>query len=173
MRHILRFILFAILLGLATSANAQECSTANQPPKTWNQQPSDPLCGSGPGQTYFGDPTFIVYSTTVDTCTDNNTGAVYAQSARQVTGSGAWHCYGGSLRSNLKCNPRIEQQLTHATSGADFNRFYLRAWDINPGYVYQCTEFPAIARQDFWQCSGRNCRTIGPTCSPGCYPISK
>ncbi len=53
MRHILRFVFFAILLALATSANAQECSTADQPPKTWNQVPSDPLWTGGPAPRLF------------------------------------------------------------------------------------------------------------------------
>jgi hypothetical protein len=171
-RHILTLaILCAILFAFASSARAQatgaDCSTANQPTKTWNQQPADPLCGSG----YVGSHAFTVISTTVDTCINNNTGATYLSGVRQVTGNGVWQCYGVSATPNLKCNPRIEQQVTHATSSTDYNRFYLRAWDINPGYLYACTEIPGLARQDVWQCLGVACSGGGGgggggTCSP-------
>jgi hypothetical protein len=167
-RHILTLaILCAILFAFASSARAQatgaDCSTANQPTKTWNQQPADPLCGAG----YVGSHDFIVTSTTVDTCINNNTGATYASSVRQVTGNGVWQCYGVSITPNLKCNPRIEQQVTHATSSTDYNRFYLRAWDINPGYLYACTEIVGLARQDVWPCQGIACTS---SCNVKCVP---
>ena len=53
MRFLLGFVLFAVFLASATSANAQECSTADQPPKTWNQQPPGALCGTGRGATPY------------------------------------------------------------------------------------------------------------------------
>ncbi len=41
--HVLRFAFFAFLFAFATSAHAQatgaDCSTANQPTKSWNEQP--------------------------------------------------------------------------------------------------------------------------------------
>jgi hypothetical protein len=159
-RHIL---FFAILFAFATSAQAQatgsDCSQSNQPTKTWNQNPLDPLCGGG----YVGPHPFTVLSTTVDSCINLNTGSQYDGAVRQVTGNGVWQCY-SALTPDLKCNPRIEQQVTHATSGTDYNRFYLRAWDINPGYLYACTEFPGMARQDFWQCKGVTCPLNHCTC---------
>jgi hypothetical protein len=124
MRILLGFVLFADFLASATSANAQECSTADQPPKTWNQQPPGALCGTGRGAT----PAFTVYSTTVDTCTNNTTGVVYAQSSRQTTGDGLWQCWSSTSSTpslDLNCNPTITQQVTHATSSTDYNRFYL------------------------------------------------
>ena len=149
--------LFAVLFAFATSAHAQatgsDCSTADQPTKTWNQQPPDPLC-TGSIELKF----FNVYSTTVDTCTNNNTGAVYAQSARQTYGIGYWDC-GPSNLINTKCNPNITQEVTHATSPTDYNRFYLRAWDVNPAQF--CTLFVTMSRQDFWQCQGVGCPTGG------------
>jgi hypothetical protein len=148
MRHILRLVLFAILLALATSANAQECSIADQPEKTWNQVPADPVCGV----LVEGKP-FTVYSTTVDTCMNKNNG-IYAQSVRQVTGIGEWQC-SNFTPLDLKCNPTITQQVTHATSPSDYNHFYLRAWDANPAQY--CGVFVIMSRQDFWQCSGLAC----------------
>jgi hypothetical protein len=82
-RHILRFTFLAILFTFATSAYAQatgaDCSTSTQPDKTWNQQPPD-APGTGPQCNGTYQQSFTVYSTTVDTCTNNNTGAVYDQS---------------------------------------------------------------------------------------------
>ncbi len=159
---ILRFAFFALLFAFATSAHAQatgsDCSQSDQPPKTWNQQPPDPLCN---GQ--LADLTFTVYSTTVDTCTNLSTGSVYAQSVRQVTGYGVWHC-SNFTSLDLKCNPTITQEVTHATSGTDYNRFYLRAWDANPALY--CGTFVDMSRQDFWQCLGVAC-PAGGGCTPG------
>jgi hypothetical protein len=157
MRHLLRFCYIVILLALTTSANAQECSTADQPTKSWNQQPPDPLCGTGPA----GNHPFTVVSSTVDTCTNKNTGVVYDQSVRQVTGNGIWQCAPPPLTSK-KCNPTITQEVTHATSSTDYNRFYLRAWDADPSQ--SCGVFANISRQDFWQCLGIRCNTA-PPCS--------
>src|SRR5580704_2047336 len=159
MRHVLRLVFFAILLTLATSApaTAQECSTADQPTKTWNQQPPDPLC-SGSSE----DISFTVYSTTVDTCTNNNNGTVYAQSVRQVTGIGYWVC--GSFHIyDTKCNPTITQQVTHATSPTDYNRFYLQAWDaiLTTSGSMLCAVSASMSRQDFWQCQGVACQSSG------------
>ena len=123
---IVRFTFFALLFAFATSAHAQatgsDCSQSDQPDKTWNQQPQDPICGTGGGA---GANPFTVYSTTVDTCTNLNTGSVYAQSVRQVRGIGVWQCFGNDAHPllDLKCNPTITQEVTHATSGTDYNRF--------------------------------------------------
>jgi hypothetical protein len=166
-RHILRFaFFFAVLFAFATSAYAQatgsDCSTADQPTKTWNQQPPGALCGTGRGAT----PGFTVYSTTVDTCTDQNTGSAYAQSVRQVTGNGLWQCWSANSSNpslDMNCNPTITQQVTHALSSTDYNRFYLRAWDADPSKY--CGTFADMSRQDFWQCPGVDCQTsTGPPC---------
>jgi hypothetical protein len=107
---------------------------------------------------------FTVYSTTVDTCTNNTTGVVYDQSSRQTTGNGLWQCYSSTSSTpslDLNCNPTITQQVTHATSSTDYNRFYLRAWDANPALY--CGTFTTMSRQDFWQCQGIAC----PSCPSG------
>ena len=74
-KYIVPVAIFAVLFAFATSTHAQatgaDCSTADQPTKTWNQQPPDPLCTGS-----MADLSFTVYSTTVDTCTNNNTGTV-------------------------------------------------------------------------------------------------
>ncbi len=50
-RYIVPVALFAVLFAFATSAHAQatgsDCSQSDQPTKTWNQQPPDPICGTG------------------------------------------------------------------------------------------------------------------------------
>ena len=161
-------ILIAVLFAFATSARAQatgsDCSTATQPTKTWNQQPPDgptfPNCNS----TY--KQSFIVYSSTVDSCTDQNSNTVYAGPAlRQTSGTGYWStptsmspfCSNDPLDA-LKCNPNITQEVTHATSPTDYNRFYLRAWDDNgAGAPSPCTTVSLMSRQDFWQCQGVAC----------------
>lgn len=164
-RHILRFTFLAILFTFATSAYAQatgaDCSTSTQPDKTWNQQPPD-APGTGPQCNGTYQQSFTVYSTTVDTCTNNNTGAVYDQAIRQTTGIGYWSAptSGAPFCSNsttLKCNPNITQQVTHATSATDYNRFYLRAWDDSGAGIPPCTTVPVMSRQDFWQCLGVAC----------------
>src|SRR5713101_2134979 len=161
---ILRFAFFALLFAFATSAHAQatggDCSQSDQPTKTWNQQPPDPLCTGN-----VEDKAFTVYSTTVDTCTNVNTGSVYAQAVRQVTGIGLWHCSNFSSLS-LKCNPTITQEVTHATSSTDYNRFYLRAWDADPSRY--CGAYVSMSRQDFWQCHGVACSTCDPSCCNPC-----
>src|SRR5229473_7198734 len=161
--HVLRFaFFFAVLFAFATSARAQatgsDCSTADQPTKTWNQQPPDPLCRGSLELQFFN-----VYSTTVDTCTDNNTGAVYAQSVRQTFGIGYWDCGPGNLM-NTKCNPNITQEVTHATSSTDYNRFYLRAWDADSQNF--CKYVVLMSRQDFWQCQGVDCSQPPPPPPP-------
>ena len=129
--------IFAVLFAFASSAHAQatgsDCSRADQPTKTWNQQPPD-APGSGPNCNATYKQSFTVYSTTVETCTNQNTNTVYAQRVGQTTGIGYWSTptTGAPFCSNSvtqKCNPIITQQVTHATSGTDYNRFYLRAWD--------------------------------------------
>src|SRR5580704_12205990 len=105
----MKYILsLALLVVFATSAHAQgtNCGTAFQPTKTWNQQPPGALCGTGLGAT----PAFIVYSTTVDSCTDSQTNVMYAQSVRQVTGNGLYQCWSASKATpslDLLCNPNI------------------------------------------------------------------
>jgi hypothetical protein len=163
---ILRFTFFAaVLFAFAASANAQQCSQVDQPTKTWNQQPPDPLC---PNPGYSTDVGYTVYSTTVDSCYNTNTGTTYAQSVRQVTGKGIWNC-SNFTSLNLKCDPTITQQVTTATSSTDYNRFYLRAWDAVPDLQFAsnpCIDpqnYP-MARQDFWQCIGVACTINRCTC---------
>lgn len=177
-RHIPRLTFLVILLTFATSAYAQatgaDCSTANQPTKTWNQQPPD-APGTAPNCNGSYKQSFTVYSTTVDSCVNNNNGLTYAGGAvRQTTGTGYWSAptSGAPFCSNsstLKCNPTITQQVTHATSGTDYNRFYLRAWDDNGAGIAPCTTVPVMSRQDFWQCQGIACpppHPPPPTCCP-------
>src|SRR5882762_212565 len=160
---------FAIAILAATSANAQDCSNAVQPTKTWNQQPPD-APGTAPNCNGTYQQSFTVYSTTVDTCQNMNTGVLYLQAVRQVTGFGYWSAptSGAPFCSNsttLKCNPTIAQELTYATSGTDYNRFYLRAWDAAPmiqgAMVCPNPQNYPMARQDFWQCRGVACRNCG------------
>ncbi len=167
MRYILSLAFFA---AFATSVHAQatgsDCSTADQPTKTWNQQPPGALCGTGLGAT----PAFTVYSTTVDTCTDQNTGTAYAQSVRQTTGKGLYQCWSSSSATpslDLLCNPKITQEVTHALSSTDYNRFYLRAWDADP--TKYCGTVVDMSRQDFWQCPGVDCIASGA--GPGCVQL--
>ena len=60
------------------------------------------------------------------------------QEVRQTFGIGWWSTTGqsGFCSSPVteKCNPTITQEVTHATSGSDYNRFYLRAWDALQTY---------------------------------------
>lgn len=185
-RHVLAFaFFFAVLFAFATSARAQatgsDCSTADQPTKTWNQQPPD-APGTAPNCNGTYQQSFTVYSTTVDTCTDQNTNTVYAQRVGQTFGIGYWSAptSGAPFCSNsttLKCNPNITQQVTHALNSSDFNRFYLRAWDDNGAGVSPCTTVPVMSRQDFWQCQGIACAPPPPQCCPfsltlGCVPCT-
>lgn len=172
MRLFLGLALFvAALFTFASSTHAQatgsDCSTADQPTKTWNQQPPD-APGSAPNCNGTYQQSFTVYSSTVDTCTNNNTGTIYIQALRQTNGIGYWSAprSGAPFCSNattLKCNPNITQQVTHATSGTDYNRFYLRAWDDNGAGTAPCTTVPVMSRQDVWQCQGVAC----PSCPSG------
>jgi hypothetical protein len=168
-KYVLAFAFLAVLLALAPSVHAQatgsDCSTADQPTKTWNQQPPDVNCNGD------HDQSFTVYSTTVDTCTDQNTGTAYAQAVRQTTGIGWWSTTGASgfCSSDVtqKCNPTITQQVTHALSSTDYNRFYLRAWDAvqTTRGTTPCATKVDMSRQDFWQCPGVDCNTsAGPPC---------
>src|SRR5256885_15223397 len=152
-RYVLAFAFLVVLLALAPSVHAQatgsDCSTADQPTKTWNQQPADVNCNGD------HDQSFTVFASTVDTCTNQNTNTVYAQSLRQTTGIGWWSTTGlsGFCSSDVtqKCNPNITQEVTHATSGSDYNRFYLRAWDAvqtNRGTT-PCATKVDMSRQDF------------------------
>jgi hypothetical protein len=153
-----RYILF-VFLAVAAAVQAQDCSTAEQTPHTWNQQPPDPLyiiCGTGVAQ----HRPFDVYSTTVDTCTSNNTGEIYDQGVRQVTAVGYWQCQTPSSMPR-KCNPYISQQVTHALTGLDYNRFYLRYWDADINQY--CGLVPVMTNQDFWQCRGIAC-PVCPQC---------
>lgn len=187
-RHILRLTFLAILFAFATSAHAQatgaDCSTAIQPVKTWNQQPPD-APGTGPACNGSYHQSFTVYSTTVDSCVNNNNGVTYAGGAvRQTTGTGYWSAptSGAPFCSNsttLKCNPNITQQVTHATSATDYNRFYLRAWDDDGAFTPPCTTVPVMSRQDFWQCQGIACTGTGGggggggcICPDGCPPCT-
>jgi hypothetical protein len=171
-RSVLAFAFLAVLVALAPSVHAQatgsDCSTADQPPKTWNQQPPD-APGTAPNCNSTYQQSFTVYSTTVDTCTNQNTNTVYDQGIRQTTGIGYWSAptSGAPFCSNsttLKCNPNITQQVTHATSAADYNRFYLRAWDDSGAGIPPCTTVPVMSRQDFWQCKGVACPINRCTC---------
>jgi len=67
-RHVLAFASLAVLLALAPSVHAQatgsDCSTSDQPTKTWNQQPPDGPTAPNCNDTY--EQSFTVYSTTVD-----------------------------------------------------------------------------------------------------------
>src|SRR5882724_122726 len=178
MRLLLRLAVFVgVLFAFARSAHAQatgsDCSTADQPTKSWNQQPADGPTAPNCNGTY--KQSFTVYSTTVDTCTNNNTGSVYDQSLRQTTGIGYWSTTraGAPFCSNSvtqKCNPDITQEVTHATSGSDYNRFYLRAWDDDGvGAPSPCTTVTQMSRQDFWQCQGVACNPPPPP-PPQCCP---
>ncbi len=89
---------------------------------------------------------------------------MYASSARQVTGIGVWHCFSSSSL-DFKCNPTITQEVTHASSPSDHNRFYLRAWDVDPSNYNSCVIFNSMSRQDFWECIGVAC-----PCAPPCKP---
>jgi len=84
-----------------------------------------------------------------------------------------WQCLGSDPHPDwdMKCNPNITQEVTHATSGSDYNRFYLRAWDANPAQY--CGIFANMSRQDFWQCSGVDCATYvdcnANPCNSSCW----
>lgn len=52
--------------------------------------------------------------------------------------------------------------MTHATSGSDYNRFYLRYWDADISNLGYCATYQIMTGQDFWQCQGVDCKSSCP-----------